>query len=274
MMQPNPPPFLAGGTENLLGATEGKDVKRVFNYLAGCHKRENRKKVIEKKKLELAEIVDRKEEAAFEIKASSPATSATSETPMTRKMVQDLTNEAKALEAEIDGLQSEVRDLETDPSRKVEARDMDYALKTLYGRVIPRKQLEFMIWEVDENLDGGVDWEEFELMYFRNMTDQSGLEPFDMFNIVQFMTYDNDMTGRIAEDDTMATLYLRYGKDHVESQINKLFGHHAKSNGGMGVLELEDYLSTVSVRKPRKTGIVSEPDPPKKKDDDDGFMFG
>ena len=76
--------------------------------------------------------VDRKEEAAFEIKATSPASSAASETPLTRKMIQDLTNEAKALEAEIEALQSEVRDLEAAPGRKVEARDMDYALKTLY----------------------------------------------------------------------------------------------------------------------------------------------
>ena len=37
----------------------------------------------------------------------------------------------------------------------------------------------------------------------------------------------------------------------------------------MGVLELEDYLSSVSVRKPRKTGVVSVPDPPRKRDDDD-----
>lgn len=42
-----------------------------------------------------------------------------------------------------------------------------------------------MIWEVDENLDGYVDWEEFQLMYFRNMHDTTGLEPFELFNIVQ-----------------------------------------------------------------------------------------
>jgi len=252
--------------ENLLGATEGKDVRRVFDYLAGCQKREVRKKVVEKKKLELAEIVDKKEEAAIELKTASSPTSG--EVPVTRKMIQDMDNQVKALEVEIDTLLAEVRELETAPNRKVEARDMDYALKTLYGRVMPRKELEFMIWEVDENLDGGVDWEEFELMYFRNMTDQTGLEPFDLFNIVQFMTYDNEMNGQISEDDTMATLYSRYGKDHVESQINKLFGHRAKSNGGMGVLELDDYLSSVGVRKPRKTGVVSEPDPPRRKDGD------
>lgn len=29
------------------------------------------------------------------------------------------------------------------------------------------KELEFLIWEVDENNDGCVDWSEFQLTYYR-----------------------------------------------------------------------------------------------------------
>jgi hypothetical protein len=117
-----------------------------------------------------------------------------------------------------------------------------------------------MIWEVDENLDGCVDWDEFQMMYYRNMTDTTGLEPFELFNIVQFMTYDQDFKGHITEDDTMSTLFARYGREHVETQMRKLFGDKLKSAGGEGVLSLEGYLQVVGVRVPRQPQVTNAPD--------------
>ena len=61
------------------------------------------------------------------------------------------------------------------PTRKIHAPDLNEALKAL-GRRCTKKEIEDMIWEVDENLDGCVDWEEFRLMFQRNITDTTGLE--------------------------------------------------------------------------------------------------
>ena len=36
-----------------------------------------------------------------------------------------------------------------------------------------QKELEDMVWMIDENLDGMVDWEEFTLMFERNITDDT-----------------------------------------------------------------------------------------------------
>lgn len=38
--------------------------------------------------------------------------------------------------------------------------------------------------QVDENLDGCVDWEEFRLMFNRNVNDKTGLEPSKLYNMV------------------------------------------------------------------------------------------
>lgn len=47
---------------------------------------------------------------------------------------------------------------------------------------MPQKEIEDMIWEVDENLDGCVDWEEFHLMFQRNIKDRTGTSIYAVFN--------------------------------------------------------------------------------------------
>jgi hypothetical protein len=42
-----------------------------------------------------------------------------------------------------------------------------------------------VIWEVDENMDGVVDWDEFKGTFVRNMLDTTGNEPRELFNIMQ-----------------------------------------------------------------------------------------
>ncbi len=41
-----------------------------------------------------------------------------------------------------------------------------------------------MIWEVDEDLDKKVDWNEFQLMYKKCIFDNTGLEPRRLFTLV------------------------------------------------------------------------------------------
>lgn len=42
-----------------------------------------------------------------------------------------------------------------------------------------------MIWEVDENLDDMIDFDELQLTYFRNITDTTGNEPCFFFKLLE-----------------------------------------------------------------------------------------
>ncbi len=66
-----------------------------------------------------------------------------------------------------------------------------------------------MIWEVDENLDQCVDWEETHLMFLRNANDVTGLEPSKFYNMIHFMMYDISNSGTVSVDEAMNMLYSR-----------------------------------------------------------------
>ena len=69
-----------------------------------------------------------------------------------------------------------------------------------------------MIWEVDDDADGKVDWEEFRDMFYRIRDDQTGYEPRKFFNVVEFIMLDKNHNGSIDLDECLSLLYSRYGK--------------------------------------------------------------
>lgn len=114
-----------------------------------------------------------------------------------------------------------------------------------------QKEIEDMIWEVDENLDGCVDWEEFQLMFHRNIKDTTGLEPHQLFNVVQFMMYDKDCGGQVSVDETMHMLYSRYGREGLDSEMRNLFGDSLSATGDAR-LTFEQYLAAVERKLPKR----------------------
>jgi Ca2+-binding EF-hand superfamily protein len=127
------------------------------------------------------------------------------------------------LEAEQKHLKDEVKKIESAPEQYIRAQDTGIAMKSLGKRMTKREIYEIM-WEVDEKVDGVVDWEEFSLMFERNVRDTSGLEPANFYHMVQFMIYDGDGNGKVSIDETMNMLYARLGRIKMETTITKLFG--------------------------------------------------
>ena len=112
-----------------------------------------------------------------------------------------------------------------------------------------KAEVKLMVWEVDEDLDGYVSREEFEIMYKRCVSDKTGLEPRKLFNLVQFMMYDKNHSGRITEEDTLELVYVRYGMEHLEKEIQALFGDvEAPPEGLEKSISFREYLDKISQR--------------------------
>eukprot|EP01031_Cornospumella_fuschlensis_P037203 gene37203-45157_t len=120
---------------------------------------------------------------------------------------------------------------------KISFKDLDAILKSL-GAAFHRKQIEQLIWEVDENLDGLIDYDELQLTYYRNITDNTGSEPCFFFKILEFLIFDASHKGYIIEDDCMEILYARYGGGNLEREMRLLFGTRLRAEGGDGTLNL------------------------------------
>ena len=83
-----------------------------------------------------------------------------------------------------------------------------------------KTDVEDMIWEVDEDCDGLISWEEFKAMFYRVRHDKTGWEPRRLFNVVEFMMHDKDQSGSIDMDECMEILFRRFGKDQLEARVN------------------------------------------------------
>lgn len=159
-----------------------------------------------------------------------------------------VTLEDRRLQEECAALTRRIEEIDAKPDavKRVHARDLMCALEYL-GKHTNKKEVEDMLWEVDEDIDGAVSWTEFELMFRRNIQDKTGLEPCQLFSVVQFLMYDKEGVGMVSLDETMHMLYNRYGKDRLEAEMKALFGDSVTSDGNAR-LSFLDYLSAVKAR--------------------------
>lgn len=127
------------------------------------------------------------------------------------------------LDKERKKVENELKEITSRHDQHIRSQDTRLAMNSL-GERLSKKEINSMMWEVDEKLDGVIDWEEFKLMFERNIKDTSGLEPSNFYNMAQFMIYDHDGNGMVSIDETMNMLYARVGRTKMETTITKLFG--------------------------------------------------
>lgn len=130
---------------------------------------------------------------------------------------------------------------------KISFADIDTVVK-LFGCQMSKKQIDQMIWEVNEHMDEHIDYDELQLTYSRNIADTSGNEPSSFFRLLDFMIFDGSHKGYIIEDDCMEILYARHGGVNLEKEMKLLFGSKLRAEGGDGTLNLREYLESVLAR--------------------------
>ena len=60
--------------------------------------------------------------------------------------------------------------------------------------------------------------------------DKNGWEPRRLFNVVEFMMHDKDCSGTIDIDECMEILFIRFGKDMLETKVNEFMANDEDDN--------------------------------------------
>jgi calmodulin len=94
---------------------------------------------------------------------------------------------------------------------KVDAEEVEALLKGL-GYSPQPGEVQDMIWEVDDDCDGVLNWKEFQSVYNRVRADPNGKEPRRMYTIIEFCLFDLDESGVVGLDEVQESFYRRYGK--------------------------------------------------------------
>ncbi len=116
------------------------------------------------------------------------------------------------------------------PEKKFSKKALRKVIRTLCNE-FAKDELDNMIWEVDENLDGYVSETEFENMYKKCITDEKEEEGKKLFYLAQFLMYDKDEKHEITVEDTLEILCARH-QSNVDAALDAIFDIEKKDENG------------------------------------------
>merc|ERR1719181_1327307 len=159
-----------------------------------------------------------------------------------------LTSKESMQLVELESLKRVFKVLDTKKDEKLCWQEISEALIKL-GHKTPREQIELWIWEVDDDLDNMVCYDEFLTMYQRCISDQTGFEPRNLFNLVQFLMYDRDFIGKISVEQTLQILFVRHGRGELDAEIQEIFGDQQKGPDGQELkITFSQFLARANAR--------------------------
>lgn len=120
---------------------------------------------------------------------------------------------------------------------RIDAEELAATLAAL-GYKARRGEVDDLLWEVDEDCDGAVDWAEFCALHRRCREDAAEAEPRGLFNVAEFLMRDRDGSGSISLEAAMEITYLRHGRAQLDAQLEAVFGTSDLNSGAtLGLTE-------------------------------------
>ena len=113
-----------------------------------------------------------------------------------------------------------------------------------------RSECKLIVWEVDDDLDEHINWNEFKNMYKRCIMKNSELEPRKLYNLVMFLMYDSkEFKGSVTVEETLQILFVRNGRDQLDLEIQAIFGEDQKNIDGVEKsINYKDFLDKIQQR--------------------------
>eukprot|EP00927_Polykrikos_kofoidii_P052098 TRINITY_DN45871_c0_g1_i1.p1 TRINITY_DN45871_c0_g1~~TRINITY_DN45871_c0_g1_i1.p1 ORF type:complete len:215 (-),score=47.35 TRINITY_DN45871_c0_g1_i1:146-790(-) len=159
-----------------------------------------------------------------------------------------LTAKENVQPVELEALRRVFKWLDTKKDDKLCWQEISEALVKLKHKAT-REQIDLWIWEVDDDLDNMVGLDEFLTMYQRCISDDTGNEPRNLFNLVQFLMYDKEFNGSISVEQTLQIIYVRHGRGELDSEIAQIFEDSHKGPDGQELkINFTQFLTRANAR--------------------------
>ncbi|EGZ11172.1 hypothetical protein PHYSODRAFT_519275 [Phytophthora sojae] len=214
----------AAHAAQVLPADSAAKLLRVFSFL----RQHERKARLARKTAELTALT-----------ASPPPTT----TPKTGTTT-DAASTIEELRREIKELQKGVVTSNSDTSGVITAADLASCMKSL-NRVSSKSEVQWMIWEVDNDLDGCVSWEEFKGCYVRTLLDSHGLELNQLYYLIQFLLCDTDGSQTVSADEITAELQRIGDTEHLTAKLWSVLDGESEEQQFLRKLTLSEFLDAM-----------------------------
>lgn len=106
---------------------------------------------------------------------------------------------------------------------KIDQKTLSRFLKSTLKYAHRNSEIDEAIWEIDEDYDGKICWDEFKTACIRCIFDDQAREPQQMFNFILFTIFSGG-SPILIESQLKHLLFLRYGKEHASRKLERGFG--------------------------------------------------